>query len=239
MKPFTRLGAASIVLAAACAVRLGGPEPEVFQTLAIQPPAGATPEQVAETIRGAGAALVLVTAERDSAWFAGVASAADLALSGPSTTEPAAKAFLTSRLELLGDTSIVLGVSDGTRMHVHDALYQISEGRLVDLMFVSVAPDSDLREATRSLLGYVATDVGSNAALIIALTTPSPAAGDSIALLLRAAYATARECAGDDSGIEEGRVRLLYGPSARMRCQSARSVPDAGDAVTAQLVVGR
>lgn len=233
------LSAALLLSSTACAVRLGGSKPEEYGTLGMAVPAGASVAAVADVIRQAGARIVLFTAERDSAWFAEVATATGLALSGPSRTEPAGKAFLTN-LEILGDTSIVLGVADGTRMHLHDALYQIEEGRHIDLMFVRIAETSDLRDATRALLGYIATDVGANAAVMIALDAPTPQAGDSVAVLLRAAYTSARECAGPAAAAAPpGRLQLFYGPSARARCKSARLIDYEGQPITAELVVGR
>lgn len=224
--------------AGACAVRLGGPKPEEYAAMAIGAAASTSSEDVAALIRSTGANLVLVTADRDSAWFADVSTRTGLALSGPGTTETPAKAFL-SNLEILGDTSIVLGVADGSRMHMHDALYQIEEGRLVDLMLIGVSDRSDLREAARTLLAYIATDVGANAAVVMAIDAYSIQAADSLATLLRAAYTTAGECAGDANGDGAGTLRLYYGPSARVRCRAARQVEGVGAPVLAELIVGR
>ncbi len=231
-------GIITLVVAGGCAVNLGGPRPRDFQTLALMAGPDATAEAVASTIRETGAAVVLLTAERDSAWFAAVSSASGLALSGPGTTERIAKAFLTN-MEILGDTSIVLGVSDGSRMHVHDALYRLDRGRLVDLMLVGLQERSDLRDAARALLGYIATDVGPNASLIIALHAPTAAAADSMAVLIRAAYSSAWECAGHDSAANRVPLRLFYGPSARMSCQEAHPLAGPDAAITALLVVER
>lgn len=223
-----------------CAVNLGGPSPEEYQAIAVSASAGATADEVAETVRSANAGIALVTAPQDSAWFARVAELSGLALSGPGQTESPAKGFFTN-LEILGDTSIVLGLGDGTRMHMHDALYQIGENRLIDLMLVGMSAESDVREAARTLLSYIATDVGANAAIIIGVQAPSPQAGDSLATLLRAAYSTARECAGTSDGDRPpaGSLRLFYGPSARLRCMSARAIETNGNAIAAQLLVGR
>jgi hypothetical protein len=229
---------AAATLLAGCAVNLGGPKPEDFRTLALMADSGATAESVAATIRQTDAAIVLLTAEKDSAWFAAVSAASGLTLSGPGTTERTAKAFLTN-MEILGDTSIVLGVADGSRMHVHDALYKIGSDRLVDLMLIGLQARSDLRDAARSLLGYIATDVGPNAALIMALHAPTSAAADSMAVLIRAAYTSAWECAGNDGAANPGPLRLFYGPSARMQCRSARKLDGNDAAITALLVVGR
>jgi hypothetical protein len=221
----------------ACAVRLGGSKPESYETLALAVPDDASAQDVASFIKETGAAIVLMTADKDSAWFGEVATGTGLALSGPGRTEPSAKGFLTN-LELVGDTSIVLGVPDGTRMHMHDALYQIEEGRDVDLMFARINPDSDLRSAARALLTYAATDVDATAAIMLAIEAPTTQAGDSVAVLLRAAWSTAHECAGADAPVP-GRVRLYYGPSARVRCVRARPVNYEGMPIIADLVVGR
>jgi hypothetical protein len=236
-RPFILLLAAASV--SACAVRLGGSSPDEYPVIAIAAPATATSGEIADVITGARANLVLLTADRDSAWFGDVATRTGLALSGPGQTETPAKAFL-SNLEILGDTSIVLGVADGSRMHMHDALYQIEEeGRLIDLMLIGVSDGSDLREAARTLLAYIATDVGANAAVVMAIDSPSRQAADSLATLLRAAYTTAGECAGDAGGTSTSTVRLYYGPSARVRCSSARQVQGIGSPMLAELIVGR
>jgi hypothetical protein len=207
--------------------------------MALEAPAGATAEAIAAAITGSGATMVLLTADHDSSWFADVATRTGLGLSGPGTTETPAKAFLTN-LEILGDTSIVLGVADGSRMHMHDALYQIEEeGRLIDLMLIGVSDSSDLREAARTLLGYIATDVGASAAVVMAIDSPTRQAADSLATLLRAAYSTATECSGDAGAAASSTVRLYYGPSARVRCTAARQVQGIGSPMLAELIVGR
>ncbi|MCI0432479.1 MAG: hypothetical protein L0271_02350 [Gemmatimonadetes bacterium] len=226
------------ILIGSCSVNLGGPKPVDFQTLALLTGAGESADSVVATIRRTGATIVLLAAERDSAWFAAVSSASGLALSGPGTTESVSKAFLTN-LEILGDTSIVLGVADGSRMHVHDALYRLDDDRLLDLMLVGLPSRSDLRDAARALLGYIATDVGPNAALVIGLHAATPAAADSVAVLIRAAYANAWECSGNGGASSPGRLRLFYGPSARMNCRNARLLDGNDAAISALLVAGR
>jgi hypothetical protein len=235
---------AATVATAACAVRLGGPSPQEYRTLAMGAGPSATSAEVAQIVRDAGANVVLLAAEQDTAWFTAVSNETGLALSGPGTTERTAKAFLTN-LKVLGDTSIVLGIADGSRMHMHDALYEIEENRHLDLMLVGLSERSDLREAVRALLSYIATDVGPNAALMIAIDAPSPAAGDSVATLLRAAYTNAIECTQSNGSTDgprvsqTGNVRLFYGPSARVRCEDARTLQANGDPIVAQLIVSR
>jgi hypothetical protein len=237
---FVIIGALAVVVAA-CSVRLGGAKPEGYHTVAVEAGSSQSAADIARLTKEAGANIMLLTAERDSAWFAEVARESGLALSGPGTTERLAKAFYTN-LKVLGDTSIVLGVADGSRMHMHDALYEISEGRHVDLMLVGVSARSDLREAVRLLLGYIATDVEPNAAIIMAITGPTPQAADSIATLLRAAYTNALECVPPNGGppAAMGTLRLFYGPSARVQCREARPLTQNVDGgILANLVVSR
>jgi hypothetical protein len=223
---------------AGCAIRLGGSKPEEYRTLALQPPAEATVADIARVVHETNASIVLLTAQRDSAWFGDVAAQTGLALSGPGTTESNAKAFFTN-LKVLGDTSIVLGVADGTRMHMHDALYEIDKTRQLDLMLIGISPRSDLREAVRTLLSYIATDVGATAAIMMAIDAPTPQAGDSIATLLRAAYSNAGECDRTSDSGGASSVRLFYGPSARVQCKTARRLTDGGSPILADLIVGR
>jgi hypothetical protein len=231
-----------LALLAACAVRLGGPSPEPYRVLAVPAAADESPGAVAERIRSEEAELVLVSAERDSAWFSELASAVGLGLSGPGRTGPRGMAFLTG-LELLGDTSIILQLESGERIHMHDALYEIGEDRQLDLMMVDFDAVTNLREGVRTLLMYIATDVGNNVPLVMGVSAATTAADDSVAVLLRAAFASASDCAeaGSDGGNDGPAVdglQLLYGPPARMQCESARALPgDSG--ISARLIVGR
>jgi hypothetical protein len=229
------------LLLAGCAVRLGGPGPEEYRTVALQTPESESAEAVASRLTAAGADIVLLSSTRDSAWFADVAARAGLALSGPGRSDTHAMGFLTRRLELLGDTSIVLGVNGGGRIHMHDALYQIERGRHMDLMLVQFDAQADLREAVRTLLSYVASDVGANAAIVFGLDAPTQLAADSAAVLLRAAYANAWECVsdGDGSAPPPIDVRLFYGPSVRMNCEDAEVLSASGNPIAARLVVLR
>jgi hypothetical protein len=223
---------------AGCAVRLGGSKPEEYRTLAFQPPAETTAGDIARVVHETNASIVLLTAPRDSAWFADVAAQTGLALSGPGTTEANAKAFFTN-LKVLGDTSIVLGVTDGTRMHMHDALYEIDKDRTLDLMLIGISPRSDLREAVRTLLSYIATDVGATSAIMMAIDAATPQSADSIATLLRAAYSNAGECDRQNDSGGTSSVRLFYGPPARIQCKTARRLTDGGSPILADLIVGR
>lgn len=225
------------ISAAACAVRLGGPSPEEYDIAALSEPLNADAGSVAERITASGADIVLMAAERqDSAWFAYVAASARLGLSGPGATTGRGYAFMTN-LEILGDTSLVLPVDGGGRVHMHDALYRIDENRYMDLMLVRLE-GPDLRSSVRTLLNYIATDVPADAALILAFDGPTQAVADSAATMVRATVAAASDCRDDDSIAQPG-VRLLYGPSARVRCLSARNLPGTVPGIVARLEVGR
>lgn len=226
----------TVLVLAACAVRLGGGGAQRLSAVAVQPPAGAEAGDVAAGLRAAGADLVLLSADRDSAWFAAVAAAAGLELSGPGTSSGSGFAFLGSP-ELLGDTSLVLDAGAGARVHMHDALYGMPGERYLDLMLVRF--DGDLRDGVRTLFSYIATDVPADAAVLLAIDAATPALADSAATLMRAHYTVASECAA--SGLDAagaGSIRLLYGPSARIACTSARTLPGL-PGVQASVVVGR
>lgn len=232
-----------VPLLAACAVRLGGGGPEAYTVVSIAAAEGATAAQVAEQLRAAGAQLALVSADRDTAWFGQVAEAAGLELSGPGRTGPHGLAFF-APLELLGDTSIVLLVPSGGRIHMHDALYQIEENRFIDLMMVDVDNVQDLRDGVRTLLSYIASDVGHNVPLVLAVTAPTTAVDDSVAVLLRAAFANARDCGarptnGESGGVAPVPLELLYGPAARLQCETAALLDGGLGGVSARLIVNR
>lgn len=205
---------------AACAVRLGGPSPENYDTVALAPGAGADATQIGTALREAGAEIAFFSTEQDSAWLAQVAQAAQLTLSGPGRTSGRSLAFMTN-LELLGDTALMLAVADGGVVHMHDALYTIDEYRNIDLLSVHFDA-TDLRAAVRTLLGYIATDVGADVALVIAMSGSTPQAADSAAVLMRATLGSALECGDEPDLTIRPPVRLLYGPSARMTCLSVQ-----------------
>ncbi len=239
------IAALMISLLAACAVRLGGPSPAPFRVVVLSS-AETDAAAVAAAIREQNGQIALVTADRDSAWFAEVASGAGLELSGPGHTGPHSMAFLTSQLKLLGDTSIVLLVPSGGRIHMHDALYEIAENRQIDLMMVDVDGVQDVRDGVRTLLMYIASDVGNSVPLVLGVSARTTQVDDSVAVLLRAAFASAKDCAAADGSSGDGAsasiavagLALLYGPPARLQCEDARMTGN-GQGISARLVVGR
>jgi hypothetical protein len=226
------------VVLAGCAVRLGGPKEEAYTAVAARA-GGEDAAATAARLRANAPQLVLLSAPRDSAWFAGVAQAMDLKLSGPGRTGPSGLAFLTT-LEAIGDTSLILEVPGGGRIHMHDALYEVDKERHIDLMLVQIEGEASLREAVRTLLGYYATDVGGTSAVVLGLETATPQAADSVALLLRSAFGSVAGCGEGRAGAAAtGTLRLFYGPQARITCERGQVVHADPPTLTARVVVGR
>ena len=223
---------------AACAVRLGGPKPEEY-TAVVARAAQEDAATAAARLRASEPQLVLLAADRDSTWFAAVAQQLGLKLSGPGRTGPSGLALLTP-MEPLGDTAVVLSVSGGGRIHMQDALYQVDKERHLDLMLASIEPQAGIREAVRTLLQYYATDVGGTSAVVLAIETATPAAADSVALLLRSAFGNTQDCGNgsSDGAAPAGTLRLYYGPQARIDCERARVVSAAPAIISARVVVG-
>lgn len=229
------------VVISACAVRLGGPSPEDYDVATLLESRDADADAVVQRITDSGAEIVLLAGERqDSAWFTYIAANARMTLSGPGATAGRGYAFMTTpSLELLGDTTLVLPVAGGGGVHMHDALYRIDDYRTIDLMLVRLE-GPDLIAALDTLLLYFATDVPADAAVILALDGPTPAAADSVAREIRATISDASECRATDAGdAAQPPLRLLYGPSARIRCESARTLTGAARGIVARLQVGR
>lgn len=227
------------VVLAGCAVRLGGPSPERYVAVAARA-GGEDAAATAARLQGNGAELVLLTADRDSAWFAEVAQRMDLKLSGPGRTGPAGMAFLTP-MEPVGDTSLVLEVPGGGRIHMHDALYEIDEDRHIDLMLIRIEGESSVSAAVSRWLEYYASDVGNASAVLLALETTTPAAADSVTLALRSALASVADCGerGDQGAMATGTLRLFYGPQARIACERGQVVYPDPPTLLARVVVGR
>ncbi len=243
MNPISRhallCGALIVATAAGCAVRLGGPKPETYRTLAVAVDGGESPADVALRIRNAQADVVLLSSPGDSAWFEELARQTSLVLSGPGDAGTARLAFLGGTA--VGDTTIALPVDGGGRLVVHDALYRVDKYRYLDLMAARIEPGTNVRGAIRALLAYVATDVMHNAAVALAVEVPDAATGDSVAVLLRPAFTDTRACLESDRGGSADpaapRMRLFYGPGLRIRCESARILDGSSPMILGRLVV--
>jgi hypothetical protein len=217
-----------------CAAGLGGAPDPVTYTMAGVEAGGASAEQVAAQLAPANADFALVVAPRDAAWFTQLAQATNLGLSGPAFADSLGLAFL-SRLELLGDTSMVLGSGDAA-FTMQDALYQVEDERYLDLLLVNLPQGVNVDAAIRALLEYMATDVMANASVVLGVRAATAADAARADSMLRAAFMNAVECGGL-SGAERT-YRLFFGPPARTRCTAAQVLDGPADAITARISVG-
>ena len=232
MKRGSGLVVAAALLAACSSVRLGGPSPRDLDAIAMVIPADATAEQVAQILTQRGVDYAILSGARDSAFYADVATRAGLKNTRPGGTGSTRFSFLGP--QALGDTTLALKVTGGGEVLIHDALYRIDKNRRLDLMSVRIEPNVNLRESVRAVLAYVATDVLPNAAVLLAIQAPTPALGDSVSILTRAAFADAWECTRDGRNnptVTDLPIRLFYGPAVRLSCQSAERVDAGGGAV--------
>jgi hypothetical protein len=232
-----------LLLSAGCAIRLGGPKPEAYNATGMRAGTAESASEVAGRIRSANADLVLMSAPRDSAWFADVATQSGLALTRPGHTGPSTLALMT-RLEVLGDTALILPVGAGgatSRLHIKDALYKIDKDRSLDLMLVSFAEAGSVHESVRALLNYIATDVNGTSAVILGVDAPNREVADSVGLLVRAAFPSVLTC-GENPPVAPPpglSIDLYYGPEARLSCESAHIVAAPSPTVVARVLVER
>ncbi len=221
----------------ACTSALSGPKDIPVTTIALRASDNASAAAVAEALGGAGAQAALVAAPRGQDWFEAVATATGLTLSGPGDMGGLDFAFLAP--EPLGDTTLALPYGADSLV-IHDALYEIEEDRLLDLIAFRIIDEATVRGAIRALFEYVATDVDNAAALVMAVTVPSPAAADSVARMLSPAYYDAVRCEVGPATAAGSGIRLFYGPDARVYCGDAVSGEwPVGHWVRADLIMGR
>jgi len=229
-----------LLVASGCSVRLGGPGPVEYRTVALSTGAGTLPDQVAKYIRLANANLVLLAAQEDSAWFAEVARRSNLTLSGPGDAGGVALGFLASAP--VGDTTVALPLESGGSVVVHDALYRVDKQRYLDLLALRVDDVASVRPVVQALLRYVATDVMTDAAVVLAVAVPDAQTGDALASLLDPIFRDARSCLPESiqAAVPAGAgMRLFYGPEARLSCRGGRRLSDPAAPVVVQLVVDR
>lgn len=222
----------------ACAGALGGPPDVPLTAVALRVAPGTAPATAAAALTQAGSRFGLLAARADSAWFAAVAAEAGLQLSGPADAGDVSLALITA--PPVGDTVLELTYEGGTIPMV-DALYDLDDEHYLDLMAVHVDEEDAAQPVVTRLLRYIATDVPPSAGVVLAVSVPSVAKGDSIARLLSPGYFDALRCDGGGAAAAAGagEIRLFYGPEARLRCGEARSeVVGAGARVVAELVAG-
>lgn len=223
---------------AACAVNVGAVPEIPVSAMALRVPAGTGASEVSAMIEDAAAEVALVAGPPDTTWFADVAEATGLTVSGPATAGDLGLGFLAG--EPLGDTTVVL-TYDGGSVTVRDALYDLDEQRYLDLLAFRIDDAEQARRQIAVLVEYMATEVMNSAAVIMAVAVPTAAIGDSVGQLLSPAYFDALRCEPGLAarGDREG-VRLFYGPEARIFCRSATVSDRAiGDVIRASLVLGR
>src|SRR3954469_21724803 len=191
-KTALQLAVATIVMSA-CAIRLGGAKPVDYNTIGLRAGAGESPTDVGNRLKSAQADLVLLSAPHVSMWFETVAKTSGLVFSRPGHAGPTTLGLLT-HLKSVGDTALSLTVPNGGKIHMKDALFQVDKDRTIDLMLVSFADVTAVREAVRTLLNYIATDVGGTSAVVLGIDAPTTIASDSASTLMRAAFANALEC---------------------------------------------
>jgi|SRR5688500_5595215 len=230
-------------LVAGCAVRLGGPGPVEYDTIAIEFDQSTSVTEAASRLRDVGAELALIATPQDAEWVRQLAAQLQLPPTDPGRLGGLTLAFL--GLKPAGDTTLTLTVATGGSIHLHDALYYLGnekkQERPLDLMTAIVQPGTPAREGVRRLIEYIASDVGATAAVVLAVKAPTPVIADSIAELTRAAWGDVWECT--DAGKRRERApailwRMYYFPPARMRCSSARVLGTENRPSVAKLVVG-
>ncbi len=220
------------LLAGGCAGGMGGGDPAVYTMTGVDA-GSASPAEIAAQVTRANSDFALVVGPAQPTWFSELATATGLTLSGPATVDDAGLALL-ARLELLGDTSIVIG-ADSARFHMQDALYQAADERYLDLMVVTLPPGVNVDAAVRELLRYMATDVMANASVVLGVKAPTAAIAVQVDSMLRAAFMNAVECGSLDP---DRTFRVFFGPPARTRCTAARRIDGAGDVIAATVRVG-
>lgn len=237
MRPLSLLAALTLI-AAACAMNVGGQRDIDLSAVALRAAPDAAPADVAGSLVAADADVALITGTMDSAWLAAVAQSTGLTVSGPAASGDLTMAFLAG--EPLGDTTVVLSHEHG-RLTIHDALYEVRKERYLDLMVLRLDDPAAARSAIGALLQYMATDVMNAAAVVMAVHVPSAAAGDSVARMLSPAYFDAIRCEpGLAPPSDRAGIRLFYGPEARAYCRSASvDAQTIGDVTRARLTLGR
>ena len=219
------------LVGAACAT-LGTRDPIQRDAIALKLSGNGSAQDLGNRLKQGGFEFALVSSDRDSAWLAAAATAAGLQITRPGRVGNATYTFFGPKA--LGDTTHTVPVPGGGQIRLHDALYQIDKNRTLDLILARFDSITDISRAARALLAYVGSDVSNNAALLLAIEAPSSQAGDSIARSLRTYLSETRECAGGDNNAGTGSsLRVFFGPTARIRCERAQVLNEAGGPVSA------
>ncbi len=231
-----------LVLIAGCAVRLGGPQPRSYTAVTMRADQTTSIESIGDAIENAGADLALIAARADTAWFEAVAERTGHAMSGPGMADGVGLALFAG--EAVGDSTVVLRGQGGAGLVLQDALYEVSEGRYLDLILVRVEPDASAVDAADALLDYIATDVMQQSAVVLVIDAGAgtgdrgnarmEALTDSISGMLRPAFMGAAGCENggpSPDALDRSGVRFLYGPELRILCEQARLLRDGGSRI--------
>lgn len=232
---------ACLTLAACASAPAAEAYDEGVQVLARRAGPDASAAAIAESVSASGADFVLVEAEADSAWFGELARHTGLTMSGPGIDEGVGFAYLASAAPL-GDTTIAIPAGAGGTLVLHDALYELGEGVLLDLIAFRADPSSDPHALVQAFLRYVATDVMTNVPLVLGVEAADPALADSIAVLLRPSFTPPSACerGGDADGVGDLRgLRVFIGTPAQIRCEEVERPAGDADALLARLVLRR
>ena len=235
MKRSAVLLVVSALIIGGCAMGMGGPKPIERDALALRVPANMTADQLGAKLQQGGYEFAILAAPFDSAWLATAATRAGLQMTRPGRVGDLNYVFFGPKA--VGDTLHTLNVKNGGRVRMHDALFQLDKEHTADLILARFDSVTDIREGVRALLGYVASDVSGNAALLLAVEAATPQLGDTIAVLIRAAYTDTRECAGANGASAQPPIRLFYGPAARARCQTAQIMNEANSPISAKFLL--
>src|SRR5262245_24033108 len=133
-----------LLLAAGCAVRLGGPRPVQYDTVAIQFEPGTSVADAAARLREWSADLALIATREDTSWVRALAEQTQLVSTRPGRAGDYTLAFLA--FKPVGDTTLTLNVEGGGNIRLHDALYQVDKYRKLDLMTAIINPGTGARE---------------------------------------------------------------------------------------------
>ncbi len=214
---------------------------EGIDVLAQSAGSDASSAAIAESVNAAGADFVLVEANADSAWFAELSRQTGLTMSGPSIEAGVGFAYLAGAAPL-GDTIIAIPVGSGGAVVLHDALYELGEGALLDFISFRADTTSDPYALVQAFLRYMATDVMTNVPLVLGVEAAAPTLADSIEVLLRPSFTppSACETGGATQGTGDlGGLRVFIGTPAQIRCREVERPGGAADALMARLVLRR
>lgn len=223
------------LITAGCAAGFGGSKPFERDVLALRVSANTTADQLGTRLLQGGYEFAMLATQFDSAWLAAAATRAGLQMTRPGRIGESNYVFFGPKA--VGDTTHTVNVRTGGRVRLHDALFQVDKEHAVDLILARFDSVTDIREGVRALLGYVASDVSGNAALVLGVETTTQQLGDTVSVLIRAAYTDTRECAASSAPASQSAIRLFYGPNARVQCQRAEILNEAGGPVSAKLTL--